>query len=285
MKHLCTFAVICSIFSILFRGCCTEDVAKRAIAVSEKYYNDSGESKEPLQEHFNVASVTAEDSLLYVEIPVGTPSQKKQYEGFMVDFNAANHTANYVSWKLLASKTDGSAKRTGEFLHDEDVKGCPYSEDYKHSGFDRGHMCPAADQKWSRTAMAHSFVMTNICPQAGALNSGAWSTLEKKERQWACNYGKLIIIAGPVYEARDTARIGHTGVRIPSSFFKVVYAPTVSRAIAFVYPNRRSPGNMANYSMTVDRLEEITGYDFFHTMPENEQHKIESKASFSSWDR
>lgn len=223
----------------------------------------------------------------YTVIPKNLPSQIKRYEGFTVCFNADNHTPNWVGWEFLASEADGDASRGNNFWYDEDLEGCPFHYDYSRSGYDRGHMCPAADQKWSEQAMADCFVMANMCPQDHALNSGAWATLEKKERIWAKRDGTLIIIAGPIYEKSDTKRLGDTGVRVPSAFFKVIAAPYIDkpRGIAFVYPNMTAPGNMSNYAMSIDEMEELTGFDFLSSLPDELEDKIETTYSFKEWDK
>lgn len=133
--------------------------------------------------------------------------------------------------------------------------------------------------------MEDCFVLANICPQDHALNAGAWKTLEEKERQWARRDSLIVIVAGPIYEKSDTQRIGEAGVRVPSAFFKVLLAPALDkpRAIGFVYPNMTAPGNMQNYSMTVDEVEQITGYDFFYNLPDDIENEVESKASFKEW--
>lgn len=222
-----------------------------------------------------------------VNVAPGTTSFIKHYEGFTVSFNEENHTPNYVSWELMSHETSGESSRTNNFWKDESVPGCATSSDYTRSGYDRGHLCPAADQKWSDQAMHDSFVMTNICPQANALNTGAWNTLENKERQWAARDSMLVIVAGPIYTEDDKETIGSTGVRVPSSFFKVMLAPYAEpmRAIGFVYPNMKSPGNMADYSTTVDEVERITGMDFFYNLPDGIEAQVESSASFRDWDK
>ena len=225
--------------------------------------------------------------LLDVIVPDSYPSQIKDYTGFKVSFNKNNATPNWVSWELLASETDGISPRSNKFWQDDGIDGCPHPSDYKHSGFDKGHMSPSAENKWSRNAMYDCFVMTNMCPQDHALNSGAWSTLEKKERIWAQRDSLLIIVAGPIYTNSDIKTIGYGKVRIPSAFFKVILAPDIPqpRAIGFIYPNFRAPGNMQNYSMTVDKVEEITGYNFFHALPDEIEDMVESKTSFAEWNR
>lgn len=223
----------------------------------------------------------------YARVPDGTPEQIVEYEGFRVSFNKENKTPNWVAWELLGTEVDGPVSRSDKFWQDTKVEGCPGTSDYTRSGYDRGHLCPAADQKWSEKAMADCFVMTNMAPQDHSLNAGAWNTLENKERNWAKRDSAIVIIAGPIYEKSDTKRIGEAGVRVPSAFYKVIIAPYLDepRGIGFVYPNMSSPGNMQNYSMSIDEVEKITGIDFFYTLPDDLEDRIESVASFKEWDR
>lgn len=215
------------------------------------------------------------------------PEQIKEYNGFKVSFNKDNHTPNYVAWELLGTEVSNNAERSNNFWQDPDIDGCPSYKDYSRSGYDRGHMCPAADQKWDDSAMADCFVMANMCPQDHKLNAGAWTTLENKERMWALRDSAIVIIAGPIYEKSDKKRIGETKVRVPSAFFKAFLSPYFEepRAIAFVYPNMAAPGNMQDYAMSIDDLEEITGYDFFPALPDEIENKVEAKYSFIEWNR
>lgn len=220
-----------------------------------------------------------------VNIPENLAAQTKEYLGFTISFNKENKTPNYVAWELLAEETKGDNPRSNNFWSDPDLEGCPTTKDYTNSGFDRGHLCPAADQKWSQQAMSDCFVMGNICPQDHSLNTGAWNTLENKERQWAVRDSAIMIVAGPIYSASDTQRIGNAGVRVPGAFFKVLAAPYLDepRGIAFVYPNMKASGNMENYAMSIDELEKITGFDFFPALPDDVEKKIESAYSFKEW--
>ena len=216
--------------------------------------------------------------------PASSKSQIVNYEGFTVSFNPSNHTPDWSCWELLDTETDGAYSRKGQkFEQDTRVAGCPTTKDYVKSGYDRGHLCPAADMKWSAAAMDDCFYMTNIAPQDHALNSGAWSTLEKKCRKWAQEYGSLVIVAGPLYESSDTRRIGATGVRVPSAFFKVIAAPAQKQGIAFVYPNMTSPGNMNNYAVSISDVEKLTGIDFFAQYPAELQKEIETGYDLKLW--
>ncbi len=217
--------------------------------------------------------------LLDVMTPDSLPSQLKDYDGFRVSFNRDNHTPNWVAWELTAEETKGEVPRYNKFWTDDDIHGCPSTHDYTRSGFDRGHIYPAGDNKSSEQMMIDCFSLANICPQAHKLNTGAWKTLENKEREWAQRDGRLVIVAGPIYEAADRTRIGDTGVRVPSAFFKVIIEPYSAQpaGIGFVYPNMTAPGDMYNYAMTIDEVESITGLDFFHQLPNQIENQIESR--------
>lgn len=148
-------------------------------------------------------------------------------------------------------------------------------------------MAPAADMKWHPDAMYDCFSMTNICPQNHFLNSGLWKTLEEMSRDWAERDRNIIIVSGPIYQSGDRSRIGYEGVRIPSAFFKVLLYQDKDnpRTIGFVLPNTRASGNIKNYVLTVDEIENITGFDFFYALPESIENDIESKTSFTEWNR
>ncbi len=135
--------------------------------------------------------------------------------------------------------------------------------------------------------MHNSFVMANICPQKHELNTGAWKTLEDKERLWAKRDSAIVIVAGPIYDSSDKETIGKNKVRVPSAFFKVLLAPYAQplRAIGFVYPNMKCEGNMASYAVSVDNVEAMTGFDFFSALPDSLENEIESVVSFKEWNK
>lgn len=250
--------------------------------------NGSSKNTEHKADNPSPSSVSvATHDLLDVKIPEDIPSQLKEYTGFRLSFNAHNKTPNWVAWELLGSETSGESSRSNKFWTDSEILNCSENADYSRSGYDRGHICPAADQKWSQQAMDDCFVMANMCPQDHALNSGAWNTLENKERSWALRDSSILIVAGPIYSDTDNATIGKNKVRVPGAFFKCIVAPYIDepRGIAFVYPNMSSPGNMQNYVTTIDQVEQLTGFDFFHALPDEIENKIESVSSFRDWTR
>ena len=142
-------------------------IAIAAYAITKKSSESSG-SRTP--EH--TQSYIGLDNVI---IPKNTPSEIKEYEGFKLSFNKNTRVPNWVSWELLRHETDGEQSRSNNVWEDTDIEGCATLNDYRRSGYDRGHMCPAADQKWSEKAMSDCFVLSNMAPQDHALTPGAWN--------------------------------------------------------------------------------------------------------------
>lgn len=226
-------------------------------------------------------------SLTKVVMPESTPGIMLEYTGFTVNFNPEMHVPNYVAWELTAQETKGDLPRHNKFSPDKKVPGCPTLNDYRRSGFDRGHMAPAGDMKWDSQAMKDCFLLTNMCPQTSRLNSGRWNDLENKCRTWAARDSALIIICGPVLTDRLTRTIGDTKVVVPQRFFKVIYAPYAKEPamLAFVFSNTALPESLKDASRSVDEVEELTGLDFFAELPDNIENSLESKNAFHQWQR
>ena len=213
------------------------------------------------------------------------PSHLIHYIGMDVSFNPEAHLPNWVAWELSGAKAQGSEPRDKSFEADPNVPGCAQPGDYKYSGYDRGHMAPAADMKWSKTAMRESFYLTNVAPQIHSLNNGAWKRLEEKCRQWAVLDSVIYIVCGPVLTDGYTEKIGTTGVVVPQRFFKVVIAPYADppRGIGFIMPNGVVKGGMQQAACTIDEVEAITGLDFFAALPDTIENTVERQCNFNQW--
>lgn len=228
-------------------------------------------------------------ALLDVRLPDAQPSQEIDYEGFIVSYNADAHQPNYVAWELTRHETDGSVTRNVNFDVDSRVKGSAQLSDYKNSGFDRGHMIPAADVKWSPRAMQDSHLLSNICPQDHKLNAGSWATLENNCRQWAIRDSAIIIICGPVLSDYMPRSIGKDGriIPVPERFFKVVLAPYADppRGIGFIMDNSPAAPGVQSAAVTIDQVEAVTGYDFFSALPDDIETDVESQCAYHIWQR
>lgn len=201
------------------------------------------------------------------------------HTGYTVSYNHHYKTPNWVAWELTRQETTGEEGRTNQFLPDPSLpEPRVETSDYTHSGYDRGHMAPAADMKWSKQAMKESFYMSNICPQNRKLNRDDWGDLEEKCREWAKKYGRVYIACGPIYDKASPKRIGKHQVAVPDRFFKVVliYNRKNPIAMGFLFENKAHHQHLKNYMVKVDQVEEETGLDFFSKVPDEVENRIES---------
>lgn len=204
--------------------------------------------------------------------PDGVPEQVLYNDAYVSSFNSTTLIPNWVAWRLTSDRTSGSAKRSDtSFTPDERVaeRYRVTTYDYQRSGYDRGHMCPAADNKWSTTAMEQCFLMTNMCPQDHGLNVGDWNEMENQCRKWAQEYGEIYVVCGPILYKGDHKRIGSAHkVTVPEAFFKVVLCMKGKPWVAgFIYKNESGNRPKGDYQNTLDQVERITGLKFFPTMP------------------
>lgn len=234
--------------------------------------------------HLMPLSAEERDSLMTVAVPIGVSDTLVRYDAFDVHFNSERGIANCAVYELVTDELNGTIERAGEFMQDAGVKGCPLPQDYAGSGMDRGHLVPAADLKWSGTAMRQSFLLTNICPMHKALNEGGWAKLEEKVREWTARDSALLVFSGPIVSANDTTLTGGR-VKVPGAYYKVIMAPCVRpmRAIAFIYPNGYSGGRLRQYAVSVDEVEQKTGLNFFPYLPNEEQERLESPVNLDAW--
>lgn len=224
--------------------------------------------------------------LMQVVLPDNLKSVRCHYRGFTSHFNPDFHIPNVVIYELTVDEADGTLPRYKNFITDDRVEGCATPDDYSYSGYDRGHMAPAGDMKWDKDAMRESFYMTNICPQAKSLNTGAWNKLESRVREWAKRDSALIVASGPIL-GDSMPTIGDSKVTVPPRFFKILLASHAvpPRAIAFIYDNARATGSLEQHAVSVDVVEEATGIDFFSALPDEVEDAIEAQCDFRQWEQ
>ena len=201
----------------------------------------------------------------------------------------------WVSYRLTKESLEGSVERTDDFRPDPDLPAGRRSEleDYRLSGFDRGHMAPAADFATSREAMSATFLLSNMAPQRPALNRGIWAQLEKDIRLLAQGHGALCVLTGGLFldslerPVEASVFIGPHRVAVPSHFFKVIlceHADGMWEMFAFVMANSSSalPGGPRQYMKSVDEVEALSGLDFFNGMNDETEELLE-RAVATSW--
>ena len=252
-----------------------------------------------------------EFELLAPAVPGYIPSQILERLGYITSYNHDTKCPNWVAWHLTKERTDGPIPRKGVPYYDEDGTaigiGNVTSENQRGDYFlDReseeprqlltdwpnneyrmthGHICPAGDNKWSKAAMNQSFLLTNMCPQTEQLNNGGWKALEEKCRTWAMQFGGIYIVSGPIYSGGKVSRtIGSSKVAVPDAFFKVVLClEGTPKAIGFIYKNDSSSQSIKDCVCSVDSIEELTGFDFFHYLEDEIENAVEAKSDLKNW--
>ena len=221
-----------------------------------------------------------------VKLPSGMKNVVCHYSGFTSYFNPETHIPNCVAYEIIESETTGDEPRKKSFEADHTIDGCAESSDYRNSGYDRGHMAPAADMKWSKVAMEESFLMTNICPQVKSLNSGIWHRLEQRVREWAARDSSIIVVCGPIFTpGKPVEQIGEIGVAVPHRFFKALYAPGRNIGIAFIFDNDKVKGELRKYAVTIDSVERETGLDLFYNLPDDIENEVENQCNYKLWEK
>jgi endonuclease G len=214
-------------------------------------------------------------------MPKGKQGQVIQRTGYTLAYDKKTKTPQWVAWELTKEETKGNHERTDKFLPDPNVEGAKVvTTDYTGSGYDRGHMAPAGDMKWSKKAMEESFYMSNICPQIHHLNTGDWNELEANTRKWARRYGSVYVTCGPIYNgSRRTQYIGKNRVKVPDAFFKVILiqSPKKTCALGFFFENEAGQRPLNEYLVSIDYLEQTTGIDFFPALPDELENLLEAE--------
>lgn len=244
-----------------------------------------------VEETVSKASKKSDSKHRKFEIPARikhVPERIVEHLAYTLSFNREHNNPNWVAWELTKVEAEGQLPRDDDFRPDPLLPENHQVEtaDYKNSGYDRGHMAPAADMKWSSKAMSESFLMSNMCPQTHALNAGAWETLESACRRWAKNEGSVYIVCGPVYKKATPKTIGKDlKISVPDGFFKVVLSlrEGKEKAIGFYFDNNKSKQSMERAAMSVDDVEALTGIDFFVNVNDRLEERLESTYALKQW--
>ena len=215
-------------------------------------------------------SMPAGDS---VEIPAYAAEEDiVRHLGYTASYNHTTLLPNWVAWELTAEESRGSYEQGRQFSRDPDVAFPKASrEDYSNSGWDKGHMAPHADMKWSLQALTESDYFTNICPQNKEMNAQAWRKIEELTRRLARRYGAVYVVCGPMMGMGHYGTIGKAGVQVPDAFFKALAVSTTEgyRTVGFLMENNRQEGSPRSYAVTVDSVEAVIGRDLFPSIPED----------------
>lgn len=205
-------------------------------------------------------------------MPTGEPEIKgsirlcRAKQAYLTVYNPECKVAYYSAQMLTKQKLNGPHQRRNDFKEDRQIPEEYRAKlsDYRGSGFDRGHLAPAANFTYSKEAMSTSFLMSNMVPQHHNANAGVWAEAEERSREWAHKEGVVFVISGPIFEQTPIRRIGD-GVCVPSHTFKIIQGQS-GVLESYVVPNTREASKkpLFAYEASVDDIEKLIQIDLIN---------------------
>ena len=249
---------------------------------SGKKNESPGPAAPQVQTEFKVKPApTVDDRIL----PVSADNQLVRHTYYTLSYSEDHEQAEWVAYELTRERLDQHwVERATTFRPDPEVRTeSATPRDYSGSGYDRGHLCPAADMAFDTLAMNETFFMSNMSPQIKGFNGGIWRELEECTRDWARRFSRLYVVTGPVLSRPTLGTIGFSKVTVPAAYYKVLLAPDQRRAIAFLMPNEVSTRPVMDFASDIDELEKITGIDFFPKLLKGLDEELESSLDKDAW--
>lgn len=217
-------------------------------------------------------------------LPSSTTNQVVEHKYYTLSYNETYEQAEWVAYELKGIKAYHDYDRPF-FIEDEMVKtGSADWRNYKRSGYDKGHLCPAGDMKFSKEAYDDTFLTSNISPQKHNFNDGIWNTLEQKVRYWASKYDGIYVVTGGVLND-NLKTIGEEDVAVPEYFYKVLLDTSRNeyKMIGFLVPAVDSKKPLYEFVVPVDEIEKMTGIDFYPSLNDKIENSLEKSSDYKSW--
>lgn len=215
-------------------------------------------------------------------------------------YSEQHEQAKWVAHVILPDIINGKEGRSNDFREDSLIKTGSATEkdyflkskkedgnyEYDGFGYDRGHLAPSADFKWSRKALSESYLYSNMSPQLADFNRGKWGDLEDIFRGYIVmnQNTQLFVVSGPLLnDSLPVIERGVNKVSIPKYYFKVVIDLTNQKAIGFIMPNKKIEYPLSSFAISINEVEEATGIDFFYLLDDELEEKLESQSSYKDW--
>jgi endonuclease G len=217
--------------------------------------------------------------------PSSTTNVIVEHTYYSLSYSEQYEQAEWVAYEMNKTYLTYDNRKRPHFIEDSMVSTrSADSKNYRGSGFDRGHLCPAGDMRFSESAYNQTFYTSNISPQEKEFNAGVWNRLEQKVRYWTKTYNTVYVITGGILQSGLKA-IGSEDVAVPRYFYKVIAKGDVENleVLAFLLPHEDSSFPLKNFLVPVDSLERLTGIDFFEKLPDNREDRFEKDVMLKGW--
>jgi endonuclease G len=220
-----------------------------------------------------------------VYLPISTTNQIVKHQYYTLSYNEKYEQAEWVAYELSIPKGKRNHFKRPFFIEDPKVTTSSADwKNYKNSGYDKGHLCPAGDMTFDKRAYDDTFFTSNISPQLHDFNDGVWNRLEEKVRYWAVKYNSVYVVTGGVLTG-SLATIGKEKVAVPNYFYKIILNDSNGnyKMIAFLVPNSKSEKPLYSFVVSVDSIEKMTGIDFFPKLENTIENKLEKTNDYKEW--
>ncbi len=202
-------------------------------------------------------------------------------------YSEVHEQPTWVMHIVLPAVEFGNVSRTNDFREDEKVTtGSAEKKDYWESGYDRGHLAPSADFRWSEKAVSESFYYSNMSPQKPEFNRQSWSDLEAWVRRYVGDFQEpVFVVTGGILTDEGLQKLGPNEVTIPKRYFKVVMdlQGAERKGLAFIMQNGVNEYPVVFYATTINEVERLTGIDFFASLPDDEEERLEAMGTAAPW--
>lgn len=223
-----------------------------------------------------------------------------EHQAYSLVYSEAHEQAKWVAHLIIPEVIAGKVSRSNDFRPDPQVRSGTAVEadyflkyeqpdgtyEYDGYGYDRGHLAPSADFRWSQTALSESYFYSNMSPQAPDFNRGRWAELEGMLRDYLKRspQTQLYVVTGPLlHDSLPKVERSVNGLSIPEKYFKVVLDYQQQRGIAFLMPNHKLAYPVETYAVPIDSVEKVTGLDFFPKLPDALEQALEGQREPHLW--
>lgn len=228
---------------------------------------------------------TADLAIEEIFYPSSTTGQIIHHSYYSLSYHEKYEQAEWVLHHLNQNHLTYDDRERPLFIEDPKVKSKSADwKNYRGSGYDRGHLVPAGDRRFSEYAYNETFYTSNISPQNAEFNAGIWNKLEQKVRYWCKRYGDLYVITGGVLQ-EDLKTIGSESVSVPNYFYKIIARKDGKnlKLLGFLFPHKPSTASLYSFVVPVDEIERRTGIDFFEKLPNSLEDSLEKTVNTSGW--
>ena len=231
------------------------------------------------------ASIGLKEAIPQNLMPSSTTGAIVEHAYYSLSYNEPFEQAEWVAYMLNKKQLTQDRRKRPFFIEDPKVKTKSADwRNYKGSGYDRGHLCPAGDRRFSKQAYNETFYTSNISPQDRDFNAGVWNRLEQQVRDWARRYDELFIVTGGILQSGLT-EIGDEDVDVPRYYYKIIAKGDLSNPdiLGFLFLGKESNKPLRSFTVSIDEIEKRTGIDFFEKLPDKVEARLERGVTVENW--